>query len=252
MNTKTKTLLDTDFFKDMAKRFEALGISPDALSADYDPEENRRIGEREATESRKRKRAENLLNLAIANIPPKFADATLDNWQTPTAEHTALLAKVRRIFEYQVTLMIGETKRGKSHILHALSKEAAREGMVAGYFRWAQIAAWFSRPFSPATATEFEKSPFDRILDMDKYYLLMIDDFNADELPPHVLKQLFELIDHRESYELPTVMVSNMTRENVVQAFGFFWNKINSRLMEGNGQFIDFNTIPEWRASVNK
>ena len=58
----------------------------------------------------------------------------------------------------------------------------------------------------------------------------MIDDLGTERETPLVQEALYNIIDHRAGYRLPTVITSNLELERVAEHYGEFGDRLASRI----------------------
>ena len=153
-------------------------------------------------------------------VPPALVHATFDNWapRTPTErEHLAVVqefARVRRGFLF----LLGPVGIGKSHLAVAV----VRAFSSALFVRQAQLLRQLRQHYHDnAVANPITSAQKARLLVLDE---LGVSSGGRDEVP-----MMDEILAWRYEQQLPTVITSNLTWEEISTALG---DRLSDRLNE--------------------
>ncbi len=122
-------------------------------------------------------------------------------------------------------VMIGGTGRGKSHLAAAIGKYAARHGVIVVF----ENVESFLKEIPQQSETGGDRMRIAKDAD-----LLILDDMGTEHVsaknPTWVPSTLYGLINYRYEKELPTVITSMLTPENLTGQYGLHGPAIISRL----------------------
>jgi len=158
--------------------------------------------------------------LAGCNIPPRFADATFDNWFADTDAKRSVLAQCRDYadnFRQRrqagcSLILCGEIGTGKNHLATAICKQ-----LLANRFTVLRVkAAQFLDEF-------WAKGFADRdvwLQRMSRVDLLMIDEIGRTSQAKAAQDAFFRLIDARYEAVLPMLVTTNLDRQGLIDVLG--------------------------------
>lgn len=196
-------------------------------------------------ESAKRRERERLaLRLGCALIPPRFADRSFDTYQATSEEQSAALAKCRRYAERfpenlaagRCLLLVGNVGTGKTHLAAAIAKVViAEHGKVALYSTVSRMCMRVKGSYDKDSGYT-EQQALD---DFQRPDLLIIDEVGAGRSASGEFERtvLFEIVNGRYERMLPTLVISNMTLDELKGEMG---ERVVDRLREGGGNVIPF------------
>jgi DNA replication protein DnaC len=142
------------------------------------------------------------------DIPPKFRDQPA-KWRNITLEHLA----------DENALFIGEPGSGKSTQAAFLMRLRFSRG---------QPAKWISVPSLILRLQADYDHAYDALTTVITFDgLLVLDDFGGSKVTPFVHQCLYEIINHRESYLLLTLITSNYTLDQISDQID---DRISSRI----------------------
>ena len=152
-------------------------------------------------------------NLKDFGVPPLFRDALLSDFGA------TLLASLGHVASAPGYYVWGDTGRGKTRLACAILREWILAGRAvartSGYLRPQTSALWLS---VPPWLADIKRSWDDKhaseafIVRAAKHTrAVVLDDIGAERMTDWSLGVLYELIDHRVNYEMPTVVTSNLT-----------------------------------------
>lgn len=170
---------------------------------------------RVAQEEQRRLRREQIRELlACAGVPPRYLDCSLENYTgwRPAGRPTALM---------------GPCGTGKTHLAVAYLREWLIDSGPSG--AWFQRAGTLVRQLRQCCsqhASEPEESLI-RTLGQEQRFLVL-DDLGAEALTDFTLQAIYDVLDLRYVYDLPTIITSNL---DVAQLATVYGDRFMSRLM---------------------
>lgn len=168
-----------------------------------------------AREEQRRQRQQQIRELmAGAGVPPRYLDCSLENYTgwKPQGRPTALL---------------GPCGTGKTHLAVAYLREwIIAHGSTGAWFQRAGTLVRQLRQSCSASAFEPEDSLIRR-LGQDQRFLVL-DDLGAEALTDFTLQGIYDILDLRYSYTLPTVITSNLDVGQMAMSYG---DRFMSRLL---------------------
>lgn len=161
------------------------------------------------------------------NLPPRFQDATFDNFYTerqPTACTAALdfIDQQRDMQSFFKGLYLyGIAGSGKTHIAAAIANKLMMEFRP----RFVTVPELLIR-----IKKNFNTNADDEFLDnLSRTRLLVLDDIGSEKPTEWVQETLFVLIDRRYTHYLPTIFTSNCSLDQLAERLGY---RIASRIAE--------------------
>lgn len=194
-----------------------------------DCEEKRLVGEREERQERGRQ-IQIAANYRLAEVPERFAGATLDNFEGVEGTADALPL----VHAYAANLaenlkagrglwLIGGVGSGKTHLATGLLRMALEVGWP-GHFL---VCRDYMRRLKASYGEGEDPLPAEAA-----YPVLVLDDLGSvrmDRNPEHVREALLDLVDRRYLAVRPTIVTSNLTVKEIAAEVD---GRIASRLME--------------------
>lgn len=190
-----------------------------------------------ALEHGKRLMNERLLD---SNIPPRFRDATLDNWRAGDDQAkarawnlaTGYAEAFGENFEVgRAVMLLGTVGTGKTHlacgILQAVIRNFGPQGLRGLYTTAGSIIRDVKATFGTKDKTESEIYS-----GLVKPHLLVIDELGAQHGTDFERQTLFEVINARYEQVLPTIVVSNLGITELRECMG---DRAIDRLRERGG-----------------
>ncbi|QBF27473.1 ATP-binding protein [Pseudomonas tructae] len=179
--------------------------------------------------------------LICAGITPRFADATFDGYVAESDQHHKALAKCRDYAEQfpshfragRSLLLTGNVGCGKTHLGSAIVRT-----VVADQCRALIVPA--SDIISIARASMVPGSGYtdrDVVVHLGGLDLLVIDEVGCQKGSDYELGLLHAIIDRRYQAVLPTVLISNLARENLKSYIG---DRALDRLRQNGGMAVGF------------
>lgn len=134
-------------------------------------------------------------------------------------------------------VMEGTYGCGKTHLAQAICNYVIRNhGMTVRFYTVADLLDSFRATFNSSNEG-LEES----IARSKSVQLLVLDDYGAEKSSEWADEKLFQLLNHRHSQDMPTVITTNMSVEDMN-------DRIRSRLMQGWRTKYVRITAPDYRA----
>jgi len=215
------------------------------------------VKKREAEEQQRQeqlRRREDLLRLqrrvAAAAIPPRFSDASFENYVVKLPGQRKALEALRRYAanfdavcaDGTCLLMIGTVGTGKTHLGVSLIRSALEQGFTALYSTVLGAARFVKSTYAwDADLTEHQA-----LMGFVTPDLLVLDEVGLQVGSETELRIVHEIIDGRYQQMRPTVVISNLDINGVRDFIG---ERALDRLREGDGRVVTFNW-PSYRGST--
>lgn len=176
--------------------------------------------------------------LAKVNIPRRFAGCEFGNFVADTDVQRSALGKCRdyadKFREYHrsgACLMLrGNPGTGKNHLATAIVKQVMAQGFGVLRIKAAEfLDAYWAKSFAERTAW------LDGIANVD---LLMLDEVGRTSQAKGAEDAFFRLLDARYEAERPTLLLSNLTRDQIKAMLG---DAAYDRLTQGGGKVVSFD-----------
>lgn len=199
-------------------------------------ENARELAEHDATHSHKQKVA----RFNRVGIPPRYRDRRFQNYHAATTEQKSAAAHARRYLEMLIAgdcsaslVMTGLPGTGKTHLACAVANAYMRKGGEVVFITVAAMIRKIRETYRPDS--EFtEQQAINAFRDLD---LLILDEVGIQKGDDKEINLLFEIINERYAYLKPTMLLSNLTVEDMEQLLGA---RVIDRLKEGGGGVIEF------------
>jgi DNA replication protein DnaC len=170
-----------------------------------------------------------------ARIPRKFLTKTLQSFKATTAPKRQIVALAQdylRNFSRagaqpsgRGLLLIGREGTGKTHVAVAILRGVLEKGFTGLYWNVPELFLELRRIIN-GDAQASEGDVFDEARGAD---LLVLDDLGAEKTSDYVLDRLYVLINGRYENDMPTIITTNRSIEELRQQLG---PHITSRICE--------------------
>ncbi len=110
---------------------------------------------------------------------------------------------------------------GKTHLAAAIANHCVDAGMATLFMTTPDLLDHLRSTFGPSSEVEYDEL-FARVSNIP---LLVLDDLGSESPTPWALEKLYQIINHRYSYRLPTVITTNTDLEQIEP-------RIRSRLVD--------------------
>ena len=137
-------------------------------------------------------------------------------------------------------ILTGPHGSGKTHLAAAIANQRVRMGHPALFITSADLLDHLRATFSPDSTVRYDK----RFAELKTAPLLVLDDLMLESATPWAREKLFQIIDHRYVSELPTVITSAATPDEVDTQF-------QSRLLDPRLSIVCPITVPMYRSGKN-
>jgi len=126
---------------------------------------------------------------------------------------------------------------GKTHLAAAIANERLNRGDLVLFITAPDLLDYLRSTYGPSSEVSYDQM-FDRIRSAQ---LLVIDDLGAENPSAWAQEKLFQLLDHRYTHKLPTVITTNVDMDA-------FDARIRSRLLDENFVRRVRITAPDYRS----
>lgn len=171
--------------------------------------------------------------LADTGIIGRFEAATLESFQAETPQQRAVLRSCREYVENfdqssgAGLFLIGPPGTGKTHLGCAMTSAIVRKHLCSGMVTSASNAV---RSIRETWRRDADRSETAAIEDMAHRGVLVLDEVGAGFDTDAARAQLFEVIDLRYAWKVPTIVLSNLSMPKLRDALG---DRSYDRLREG-------------------
>ncbi|MEI2689673.1 MAG: ATP-binding protein [Anaerolineae bacterium] len=135
-------------------------------------------------------------------------------------------------------LFTGTYGCGKTHLAVAIAHEVLRRGQSTLFVVTPDLLDHLRAAFGPSSETSFDE----RFETVRQTPLLIMDDFGSQSATPWAKEKLFQLLNHRYTAQLPTVITTNLRLSEIEP-------RLRSRLADPDLSSVVPMTAPDFRSS---
>ena len=171
----------------------------------------------EWTEKRKQQLA------AISNLEA-FSDKVFNsyNFRMPGVQEAYQQARAFARSPQGWLLLVGQCGCGKTHLAAAIANECLHQDKTVLFVNTPDLLDHLRATFSPASPVSYDEL-FCRVRELE---VLVLDDLGAGQLTPWAGEKLYQLVNHRYTLQLPTVITANADGLNALD------ERVRSRLSD--------------------
>lgn len=196
----------------------------------------------EAEQEKQRKRYKIQTLMDNLNLPERFADITLDNYEpvNPDAARCLKLCHAyathwsERLKRGGGLVMCGKPSTGKNHLALSIAKHVINEHQSSALFT---TALRITRAFKSTWSKSAECSESEVIKRYTQPDLLIIDEVGVQFGNEAEKLILFEVINTRYESMKPTILISNLALDELA---GFIGERVIDRMNDGGGCTLAF------------
>jgi DNA replication protein DnaC len=157
----------------------------------------------------------------LSNLDP-FRDKTFESFDVTNPDFREAFEASQKFAKDPLDWLVlrGGPGRGKTHLAAAIANEAEKAGIPVIFAIVPDLLDHLRATFAPSSDMPYD-ALFDKVREVQ---LLILDDFGAENSTAWATEKLFQLINYRYNYRIPTVFTTNDTRLSRVD------ERISSRL----------------------
>lgn len=168
-------------------------------------EEKQRTRDEELRREEEKQREEMITSYERMGIPPRFYNATWENWISDTDDKLKAFQTVKDEAWKTNLFLCGKSGTGKTHLAMCLAKDGANYRRLPDIFR--EVRTDFNS----------EQKTIDRY---GAVKLLIIDEVGRQKFSTFEKNLFFEIIDKRWNNVLPTTLITNLDEKEFFQEYG--------------------------------
>jgi len=153
---------------------------------------------------------ENFRNVYLSQIPPRFKNATFDNFICKTDKHRSAVEFLK---QGQSIALYGKNGTGKTHLAFATLRHLVEKGYKVKYILAFELFDLVRDSFSDSRLkTEIEE--------LNKIPYLIVDEIDKKFGTQTEFLALYKLINYRYNFNLKTMLISNAEKEDLIEVIG--------------------------------
>ena len=176
-----------------------------------------------------------------AEIPKRYWSANIWKWRTSYPAMKVVARAARNYctnFEAALDtgrgmIFTGNPGTGKTHVACAIANFVIGKGATALYSTATDFLVRVRNTYNSGSS-ETEKQVYDAFESPD---LLVVDEIGRNQETEHSVATLFNMIDRRYRTMKPTILVTNLDKDQTVKLLG---KALVSRFREGGGKMLGF------------
>ncbi|MEH6812913.1 MAG: ATP-binding protein [Motiliproteus sp.] len=178
----------------------------------------------------------------MSAIPPRYLTRTFDNYRAVDVGQQKALAACQQFADQFGSrletgaglILSGRPGTGKTHLACAIANQVISQGRSALFITVAALV----RKIRSTYGNRDGLSEQDVINDFSRVDLLIVDEVGIQRGTDSEEHLLFEVLNDRNSYYKPTILISNL---NATQMGEYIGERSMDRMREGGGRFVPFN-----------
>src|SRR5690242_7159057 len=145
----------------------------------------------------------------LSNLDP-FRDKTFESFDITNPDFREAFEASKKFAKDPLDWLVlrGGPGRGKTHLAAAIANEAEKVGIPVIFAIVPDLLDHLRATFAPSSDMPYD-ALFDKVREVQ---LLVLDDFGAENSTAWATEKLFQLINYRYNYRIPTVFTTNDTR----------------------------------------
>ncbi len=145
----------------------------------------------------------------LSNLDP-FRDKTFESFDVTNPDFREAFEASQKFAKDPLDWLVlrGGPGRGKTHLAAAIANEAEKAGIPVIFAIVPDLLDHLRATFAPSSDMPYD-ALFDKVREVQ---LLILDDFGAENSTAWATEKLFQLINYRYNYRIPTVFTTNDTR----------------------------------------
>ncbi|NTU85567.1 MAG: ATP-binding protein [Chloroflexales bacterium] len=146
----------------------------------------------------------------MSNLGP-FAEKTFENFDVGFPGVARAYARARAFAEHPAKwlVLMGNFGCGKTHLAAAIANAVLSQGYEVLFSVVPDLLDHLRSTFGPSSEVAYDE----RFEQVRGAYVLILDDFGTENATPWAREKLFQILNHRYNYRLPTVITSNQKPE---------------------------------------
>ena len=186
-----------------------------------------------------------VLRMNIAQIPPRFAEKDLSNYEADAGLQSEVLEFcedyagrfAENLKSGSCLMLLGLVGTGKTHLAIGILKTAINSGFRGRYMTVSRIM----RDVKDTFAKHSESSEGEVLAKLISTDLLVIDEIGVQRANEFEANTLFEVINGRYEAIKPTILIANLTLKEMRESVG---DRVFDRMRENGGRAF----VMDWKS----